>query len=370
MEIFPFAGWAGTAQHVYNLISWLERNGHHVELITRDLPISERFESVCNVHRLSLTKDAISARWIPYLVKVIKDNKIDIIHAHGGKDTWMALVASTIAGRGVVVATRHDKNRQVKKDLLHQWFYKKLGASICVSKNLQEKFLQDNPFIAENKAPVVYNGIDVNEFNHKGQDTTLKEFKRNSLGLTNGHCLLGFFGRIHPQKGLDVAIESLGILIRKYPQLHLAIFGDVDDINFLNELKAKILTMDLAENVTFHGFQKDVSTWMNVIDILVFPSVGPESFGLVLCEALAAAKPVITTITGGQKEIIDDGVNGLWVKTGSSQDLALKIEKLINDKQLCHQLGENGKKVAQERFSLENMGLNTEKIFFDLVSSK
>lgn len=90
-------------------------------------------------------------------------------------------------------------------------------------------------------------------------------------------------------------------------------------------------------------------------DICVFPSLWPEPFGLVAVEAMSAARPVIASNTGGLKEVVVDGVTGFLVKPGDSDELAEKIDILLEDGRLRKKMGRNGRKRAEEKYEWEKI---------------
>jgi glycosyltransferase involved in cell wall biosynthesis len=106
----------------------------------------------------------------------------------------------------------------------------------------------------------------------------------------------------------------------------------------------------IADRVHFAGFQKDVRPFLHEFDLFVHPSYG-EPFGLAIVEAMAMRKPVIACGTGGVPEIITHGVDGWLVEERSAAAVATGIATLLNDRELCRQMGERARITVRDRFT-------------------
>jgi glycosyltransferase involved in cell wall biosynthesis len=106
------------------------------------------------------------------------------------------------------------------------------------------------------------------------------------------------------------------------------------------------------------------------LDVLAHCPIEPEAFGLVLIEAMACARPVVTVPSGGIREIVSDGVNGLLAPVGDSAGIASAICRLIQDPVLATRLGEAGRRTVQEQFSVERQGAQVQDIYAGLLGSR
>ncbi|WP_281167282.1 glycosyltransferase family 4 protein [Anaeromusa acidaminophila] len=362
------AGWAGTAQYMENLIKGMQERGHCVHLLTRDLPVTKRFDSLCLVHHWPLKKDALSYRHIFKLHQLIIDNKYDIVHIHGGKDAWVAILSRFLwRGNYIVCSTRHDLNRKIHKDCFHKWFYTQLDASVCISRTVQMDFLQKNPFVDEKKSPLVYNGIDVSEayFAEETRATIRKE-----LNLENDEFAIGVFSRICYQKGIHLAVEAISILRKNMKSCaHLYIFGDVVEEKYFEEIAKKIEKEQLHEYVHVMGFAKDVSDKMMGMDIVLVPNVERESFGLTVCEAMNLKRPVIVTDLGGPAEIVVEAC-GLVVQP-KAQDIADGLQQIVNMKSSEREcMGSHARERVLNLYTKEHMAGKMEELFMSLIKRR
>ena len=98
----------------------------------------------------------------------------------------------------------------------------------------------------------------------------------------------------------------------------------------------------------FTGYRDDVPAVMNALDVFVLPSQD-EPFGLVVIEAMAAARPIVATETGGVPEIVTDGQEALLVPAGDAEAMAAAIARLLSDAELADRLS----RAAEERVRAE-----------------
>ena len=143
---------------------------------------------------------------------------------------------------------------------------------------------------------------------------------------------IGVFGVIEPRKGQDVFLAAAAALARRYPAAQFWIVGPLalaDKAGFRVRLEALAAQPGLAGRVHFTGFRPDVARWMLAMDVVALPSVGQESFGMVLAEALALGRKVVASATGGTAEAIADGVTGRLVPPGDAAALAAAVAGLL-----------------------------------------
>lgn len=194
---------------------------------------------------------------------------------------------------------------------------------------------------------IIHNGIDIEKFSGVENDI------RQKLKIPPDTFLAGYFGRLHPEKGIEYLIEAINNM-----PAYLLCVGWNSDQEYAVSLKEAA-----SERIRFCLPVLDVVPYMSAIDSLVLPSVCPESFGLVLCEAMALGKPVITTTTGGQGEIVEDGVSGFTVPAASSSAIAEKLYRLMNDKNLYGEMSKAASSSVRQKFSLEIMAPKTRELF-------
>lgn len=156
-----------------------------------------------------------------------------------------------------------------------------------------------------------------------------------------------FVGRLAAVKGLPVLFDALKSALTVRPDLRLTLIGDGPD---RKQLEAEVKDLGLSRAVTFAGYkgQSEVAKALKASDLLVLPSFA-EGVPVVLMEAMAAGKPVVTTRIAGVPELVEDGVSGLLVPPGDSDALAAAICAALSDSRTHARMGAAGRaKVARD----------------------
>jgi glycosyltransferase involved in cell wall biosynthesis len=159
---------------------------------------------------------------------------------------------------------------------------------------------------------------------------------------------LVYLGRLIFQKGVDVLIAAIAILIADYPWLRLEIAGTGDE---LPALKQQTAALNIVQAIEFKGAlnRTEARAFLADADLVVMPSRS-EPFGLVALEAAQLSRPVIASAVGGLPEIVIHGQTGLLVPPEDSQALADAIENLLKIPQCRVQLGRNARIHASQKF--------------------
>ena len=268
--------------------------------------------------------------------KIIKDDKIDIVHSNSS----VINVGAESAYRCKVPHVWHLREFQQEDFNMHnlcryKYFvrsYKEhANAAIAISKAIKNKF---SSMIPSDKIRVIYNGIDLYPHIEKKSDSDDK-FK---VLLT---------GRISEAKGTDIAVAALKELhLRGYSdiELYLAGSGNIDEV--VSDWK------EYESNIHLTGQVDDMFALRKEMDVEILCSKA-EAFGRVTAEAMSAGIPVIGTNSGGTPELIKDGYNGFLFSTDNYSELANKIELLYKNKDMKLLMGENAYKYANDFFSIE-----------------
>ena len=191
---------------------------------------------------------------------------------------------------------------------------------------------------------IVPNAIDVAAF---ASNITDKFNNSNEITLV-------YIGRLVVEKGIKEAIEALALLNQQdYKNLKFKIAGAG---SYEQSLKNLSKELNISDKVEFMGpifGDKKMQFWSNA-NILVFPSYF-EGLPYTLLEALASGTPIITTRVGGIPEIIEDGVQGLFVEEKSPEAIARAIKKMVSNISCLKSMSQECVKRANERFSIERL---------------
>lgn len=158
-------------------------------------------------------------------------------------------------------------------------------------------------------------------------------------------------GRLHSEKGFDVALVAAELLARHWPDLELVVAGEGPA---RPELEALARRGSLSDRVSFPGWvaPDDVHAMLAGAAVVPVPSIH-EGFGLVALEAALAARPVVASRVEGIPEVVLDGETGLLVPPGDPEALAEAIGGLLEDPERGAALGARARELAIERFGIE-----------------
>lgn len=170
-----------------------------------------------------------------------------------------------------------------------------------------------------------------------------------------------------PYKGADTLVHALARLHAAGVDFTAEIAGDAPRPEFLAELLAVIDRAGMSAKVRFTGFldRDGLSALFARSNVLVFPSRFQEPFGISQVEAMAAGLAVVSSGTGGAKEIVRDGVDGLLFESGNDGELAAKLQRLITEPGLLPRLQRQGQTRAAV-FSVDRAVLRIEQLAHEL----
>lgn len=290
------------------------------------------------------------------LAKTIDDNAIDIVHLHWTKDIPIAVLAKQLSKQKPKLAqTRNMTMTRFKDDFYHRYLYKNIDLMLPVTKQVGEQIKRFVPESIRPKIAVLYMGTDevvlLNEQN-------LQNF-RQEQGMDKGFAV-GLVGRIEETKGQHLLIEAIALLRQKEINVEAFFVGHEMEEGYIETLKVKAETLDVAASVHFLGFMKNPMHFMQACDAMVL-ATPCETFGLVVIEAMSVGTPLVATNACGPLEIIDDGESGLLFETNSSVELSKKVEMLCRDATLCQKISEKAVAKVEDTF-------NNEKQFKKLVT--
>lgn len=161
-------------------------------------------------------------------------------------------------------------------------------------------------------------------------------------------------GRMIDWKHPELALETAGYLKEKGCTFHMDIIGDGE---MRGELEALRRSYGLEEQVRFLGFRppEEVRRFMERADIFLFTSDRQEGWGAVANEAMNSGCALVADhMIGAVPYLVNNGVNGLVYRDGSSAGLFSQIQRLVNDRELCRFLGRNALRTVTEEWNAEN----------------
>ncbi|MEL8054633.1 MAG: glycosyltransferase family 4 protein [Pseudomonadota bacterium] len=293
------------------------------------------------------------------LARIIKDRKIDLIHARSRAPGWSAYMA-TQRTNTPFVTTYHGAYSGTSGLKRKYNSVMAKGDLVIANSEWTTAHVHEVHGTPKDRLVTIPRGVDFSVFD-PGRVTMRRTSQlAASWGIPEGDTRLTLVlpGRLTDWKGQKVAIEALSLLDpEERAKLHLILPGDDqgrtkyrDNLVDINE------TRQLSANVSITGHCEDMPAAYALADIVLAPSKRPEAFGRVAAEASAMGKPVIVADHGGQRETVVEGETGIRVEPGSASALAAAIRTLIHlPKAAREAMGQAGRDYVLTRFSKKQL---------------
>ncbi len=241
---------------------------------------------------------------------------------------------------------------------ISRWLYKMVDFFITVSDWTKGEVLKIN--VREDKVMTIWDGRNLEKFDMLVDESVIRE----TLMLKPGQLSVGMIGLLNPWKGHKVFIQAAQKVVAQFPDCKFFIVGAPAEIlTYDAELKSMVCEMKLEKNIIFAGHRNDAIQVMNAMDVIVHASIEPDPYPNVVIEAMAVGKPVIATNIGGPPEMIENYKTGILIPPGEPSVLSEKICELLGSRDLRLSMGEEAKKIAFKRNSIEAHVRQVENVY-------
>ncbi len=299
------------------------------------------------------------------IARVIRDERVDILHSHLPDENFYSAIAGWITGCKTVVsyhgAADLSRGRPVR-DSLKLWVVRNSGAAVVVVGDFLAEMLKNVGFRSE-QIVRIYNGISLDRFECEGTGNI-----RNELRLCNDSKLVGMVANVRRAKGYECFIRAAKRVCETEPRARFVCVGDIDE-RVAKPLRKLLDELALGDKVHFLGFRQDVPEILEALDVFVLSSTS-EGFSLATIEAMAAGKPVVVTSCGGPQEFVDHGSNGYLVPVGEADALADRISELLANPDRAAELGKRARFKVSNEFSVEQMIARYEELYEHLIGTQ
>lgn len=208
------------------------------------------------------------------------------------------------------------------------------------------------------KLKTIYPGISINSLQDNLSDIELnKSHNNNRINILN-------VATIHPRKNQMMLLKGASQLLSKYPNIQISFAGSIGDKAYFDECQEFVSNNNLSKNVTFLGWQDNVSKLMRQNDFLVLCS-NNEGIPYVIHEAMHLNLPVIATDVGGIPEIVQDRINGFLVRKGNLDELITVLDECFAciGTEVISKIKESAYSTVNGKFSLENWSRSYNELF-------
>jgi len=220
-------------------------------------------------------------------------------------------------------------------------------------------FKQLDPW-ARQKASVIYNGVDTEEFNPQVDGRSV----RTEFNIPFDVPLIGTVARLVPWKGHHVFLDAIATLAGEFPEARFIIVGApvFDTQEYANRLRTQAKQLGLEKRVCFAGFRWDLPQVLAALDIFVHPALEKDTSPLTVISAMASGKAIIASAVEGVREIIEHEREGLVVPPGDVEALAQAIRRLLTDPNLRHKLSQGARARAVQELSVNQSVRRVEEV--------
>ena len=337
------------------LAKLLHENGYEVHVAARNnlaeknglkLDFADKVFDV-NFARSPLSKNNLMA--YKQMKKLLTENHYEVIHCNtpmGGMITRLAADKYRKKGTKVFYTAHgfHFYKGSSKKSWLIYYpieksMAKKTDKLITITK--EDYTLASSKF----KTEVFHvHGVGVNSKKYELFTEEQKLRTRKEFGFGENEPLLLCVGELLVNKNQKTIINAMSDIVKKYPDCKLILAGNGSEEH---NLKALVNELGLQKNVVFLGYCLILQKYANICDVVVSCSYR-EGLPLNIMEAMLCKKPVVASVNRGHKELVTDGRTGYLVNPDDSKSFADNIIKLLDDKKLRTELGENAYEDVQQ----------------------
>lgn len=347
---------AGSTFSIAYLAKGLAERGHQVYVGCRRESLLYSMLQDSATHPVAMEfRGKFDRRNMQHIRELVSLYNIDLINAQSSKDRYLSIFARWLHKLPVkLVHTRRQKPESIGGWLQNTFYVKGTDKIVVISDELKKTFVSKG--IPASHLQVIYNGLPRERF--EAHDHRRTEELRLELGLSPSDTVIGCVGRRKKQEQL---LEALQYLPAEYKVIFVGITQETLSPHFEK-------LPPVRQQLIFTGAiaPEEVINYYPLFHVNVLPST-MDGFGLVLVEAMGMGIPVIGTNAQGIKNVIEEGVSGLLFEDGNAAELAEKIRRVLENKELRARLIKNGKYRAANTFSMEHTVKAYEAFFSALI---
>jgi glycosyltransferase involved in cell wall biosynthesis len=365
LYLVPDIDYGGSTKSITDIINGLDRNNWNpIIALQRGNLLQAHFQ-----------RSDISTTFLPYVgfskndlpkflycifltyYKIRKMN-ISLVHSNDMNSHNYGIIAAKLANVPIVAHVRialtnmRPKNRAILN---------KADVVIAVSSTLKNNLVELG--IKKQRIRVIGNFIEPSNFQNV-QGIRI----RNEFSLDDSY-IIGNVGRLFfGWKRYDLFFEVCKKVLETFPKTKIMLVGAPlnNDSSIVDKMKKMAQDIGVFDNLIITGFREDIPDIMNCMDVFVLSSIG-EGFGRVIVESLSVGTPVVAFDDCGQRDIIIDGINGFLVPIGDTNTMAERVCQILKDPKLKKKLGEEGKRIAKEKFSKKVLLKKLMNIYEELI---
>ena len=361
LQIYPKGDFfTGAAIQLRDLARGLAARGHQVTVVT---PPSEVWAARCREAGLAHVAVPMRRQWDPRaawrLARLIREQRIQLAHAHKGRARTLTLLAGLMGARALLVLNR-GVSFPVGGVRRVGYTSRRVHAIVAVCRSIKDGLVTAG--VPPTKVEVIYSGTDLERF-HPGVDGGAV---RRELGLADDHALITQIG-VRSWRGWRDLLEAMPRVVGRLESARLLFVGAPPPR--VAEIVDRARALGLGRHVLILSYRRDVPAILNASDVVVDASYAGLGITGSIREALACERPVVATAVEGMPELVVDGETGLLVPPRNPPALAEALLRLLGDAMAAQTMARAGRKRVEVRFSLRAKLDATEALYHRLVAT-
>ena len=374
LQVIPALNISGAEQGCFDIANYLTKNGFSSNVATSSgYRINQLEKNGSIVSKIPVnSKNPVTIIFnIFRILKIVKKNDINIIHARSRAPAWSCYFVAKIARIKFITTFHGTYNFSNKIKKFYNSIMLRSDYVIAISEFIYNEIKTKYAYSKKNIS-VISRGIDIkyldpSKIDYKKVNNFLKD-----LNLENNSIKLVLPGRVSGWKGHKIAIEAMTYLRDKSSKdFVLLLVGPTDNLKLKNNLLRKINELKLENIVKFIGPSKEMDLVYSTADIVLSCSTDPEAFGRIAVEAQAMGKVIIASNHGGHRETIINGLSGFLYPPLNPIELANSIIKAIsNEIYLDEQYKIKRRQIILDNFTDLNMCQKTLEVYNKVLRLK
>jgi glycosyltransferase involved in cell wall biosynthesis len=287
----------------------------------------------------------LDVAFVLWLARVLRHERPDVLHAHNATAFFYGAAAACLVPGTRFLYTEHDRAfpTPVRERGLHALLARRTDAVVTVSETLQKNLVRYECF-PRSRVHVVRNGVELRAPSRGRRDV------RAELGLGE-RPVAGIVARLATVKNHALLLRAWKRVLERVPDAMLLVVGNGP---LEPSLRVQATELGIESSIRFLGFRLDIPELLQALDVFVLSSLS-EGLSLTLLEAEAVGLPIVATRVGGNPEVVRDGDTGFLVPSGEEEPLASALARLLQDPSLRTRLGERGRALYREQYTLQAM---------------
>jgi glycosyltransferase involved in cell wall biosynthesis len=294
------------------------------------------------------------------VINYVRKHRINIVHTH--------LLPADIIGRLIarflgipVVSTLHSIPEGFATARFDRYWLER-GSALYLSNqlvtvaNYVKKQYEKDWHTHSDQVEVIYNAVPIERYIVIPEPSVVINEKSNPVIMT--------VGRLIPDKAHNLLLDAAYVILQRYPNVQFWIVGHGDE---LEHLQAQAARLGITKQIQFLGMRRDIPALLAQCDIFVLPS-RREGLPLSVVEAMAAARPVVVTDVGGNRELVTHDTDGLVIPSGDANLLAAALLSLLEHPEKRISIAQAGRKRVQRDFTMALMIQQYEAIYERLIT--